>query len=169
MPKANKTEQATPRRRQKAREQGQVARSRDLIASLATIDRGAGAGGAGAGCLPASGAACCARRWMLRPSSEIGSPSSPLLADTGLAVSHRGRPGRSGLSWMVALAGGSGAGRIGVCAGGAAAQAFAAESGDTAWSSCSPSPRSDALLKSLLPVAAMVCAGCCNAAARLGR
>jgi len=31
MPQANQTEQATPRRRQKAREKGQVARSRDLI------------------------------------------------------------------------------------------------------------------------------------------
>ena len=33
MPQANQTEQATPRRRQKAREKGQVARSRDLIAA----------------------------------------------------------------------------------------------------------------------------------------
>ena len=33
----NKTEKATPRRRQKAREQGQVVRSRDLVAGLATI------------------------------------------------------------------------------------------------------------------------------------
>src|SRR5216683_4523084 len=31
MPESNQTEQATPRRRQKAREKGQVARSRDLI------------------------------------------------------------------------------------------------------------------------------------------
>jgi len=33
----NKTEKATPRRRQKAREKGQVARSRDLMASVGTI------------------------------------------------------------------------------------------------------------------------------------
>ena len=33
----NKTEQATPRKRQKARERGQVARSRDLISSLAVL------------------------------------------------------------------------------------------------------------------------------------
>ena len=33
----NKTEKATPRRREKAREQGQVARSRDLVAGLGTI------------------------------------------------------------------------------------------------------------------------------------
>ena len=33
----NKTEKATPRRRQKAREQGQVARSRDLVAGLGTV------------------------------------------------------------------------------------------------------------------------------------
>lgn len=37
MADSSKTEQATPRRRQKAREQGQVVRSRDLISSLATI------------------------------------------------------------------------------------------------------------------------------------
>jgi RNA polymerase sigma factor (sigma-70 family) len=34
MSDGNKTEKATPRRRQKAREQGQIARSRDLIAGL---------------------------------------------------------------------------------------------------------------------------------------
>src|SRR5277367_6808100 len=33
----SKTEKATPRRRQKAREQGQVARSRDLVAGLGTM------------------------------------------------------------------------------------------------------------------------------------
>jgi flagellar biosynthetic protein FlhB len=33
----NKTERATPRRREKAREQGQVARSRDLVAALGTM------------------------------------------------------------------------------------------------------------------------------------
>ena len=33
----NKTEKATPRRRQKAREQGQVPRSRDLVAAIGTI------------------------------------------------------------------------------------------------------------------------------------
>ncbi|HTW57916.1 MAG TPA: EscU/YscU/HrcU family type III secretion system export apparatus switch protein [Terriglobales bacterium] len=33
----NKTERATPRRRQKAREQGQIARSRDLVAALGAI------------------------------------------------------------------------------------------------------------------------------------
>lgn len=36
MPEANKTEQATPQRRKKAREQGQVVRSRELSAVLAT-------------------------------------------------------------------------------------------------------------------------------------
>src|SRR5579864_7814900 len=33
----DKTEKATPRRRQKAREQGQVARSRDLVAGVGTM------------------------------------------------------------------------------------------------------------------------------------
>jgi flagellar biosynthesis protein FlhB len=37
MPDQSKTEQATPRRRQKAREQGQVARSRDLVAGVGTM------------------------------------------------------------------------------------------------------------------------------------
>jgi len=35
MPQSDKTEQATPRRRQKAREKGQIARSRDLMSGLA--------------------------------------------------------------------------------------------------------------------------------------
>jgi flagellar biosynthesis protein FlhB len=37
MAEQNKTEKATPRRRQKAREQGQVARSRDLVAGVGTL------------------------------------------------------------------------------------------------------------------------------------
>lgn len=37
MPQSNQTEQATPRRRQKAREKGQVARSRDLIGAASGI------------------------------------------------------------------------------------------------------------------------------------
>ncbi len=37
MAQENRTERATPRRRQKAREQGQVTRSRDLIAAVATF------------------------------------------------------------------------------------------------------------------------------------
>lgn len=37
MPPDNRTEKATPRRRNKAREQGQIARSRDLTSSLALI------------------------------------------------------------------------------------------------------------------------------------
>lgn len=37
MPQANQTEQATPRRRQKARDKGQVARSRDLIGASAGV------------------------------------------------------------------------------------------------------------------------------------
>lgn len=37
MAEQNKTEKATPRRRQKAREQGQVARSRDLVAGVGTM------------------------------------------------------------------------------------------------------------------------------------
>src|SRR6266849_2933380 len=40
MPQANQTEQATPRRREKAREKGQVARSRDLIVASALAQGG---------------------------------------------------------------------------------------------------------------------------------
>jgi flagellar biosynthesis protein FlhB len=37
MPDQSKTERATPRRRQKAREQGQIARSRDLVAGIGSM------------------------------------------------------------------------------------------------------------------------------------
>ncbi len=37
MPESNKTEQATPKRRNKAREQGQIARSRELSSTLALV------------------------------------------------------------------------------------------------------------------------------------
>ena len=37
MPESNQTEQATPRRRQKAREKGQVSRSRDLIGAVGAV------------------------------------------------------------------------------------------------------------------------------------
>src|ERR1700691_4678409 len=37
MPESNQTEQATPRRRQKARERGQVSRSRDLIGAISAV------------------------------------------------------------------------------------------------------------------------------------
>src|SRR5271154_3425905 len=37
MPESNQTEQATPRRRQKARERGQVSRSRDLIGAVSAV------------------------------------------------------------------------------------------------------------------------------------
>src|SRR4051794_11069350 len=37
MPESNRTEKPTPRRRQKAREKGQVARSRELISSCAAM------------------------------------------------------------------------------------------------------------------------------------
>jgi flagellar biosynthetic protein FlhB len=41
MPESNQTEQATPRRRQKARERGQVSRSRDLIGAIASVSAAA--------------------------------------------------------------------------------------------------------------------------------
>ena len=127
----NKTEKATPRRRQKAREQGQIARSRDLIAGLGTMTavmvlawqlpgfvadwRGTAAPGTGLGRHPSrSIAARLAQRFRPLP---------------------RGRPGR-GLSWLVATAGRPGAGRPGVRAHRAYAQPEPAESRLAVWDSC---------------------------------
>ena len=100
MPEANKTEKPTPRRRQKAREQGQVARSRDLVASLATVTMIL---------VVSAGAAGFTSQWrgLLRQMIERAShsevrPDSPLPEGTGLAV-FRATAAALGLSWMVAL------------------------------------------------------------------
>lgn len=100
MPEDNKTERATPRRRQKAREQGQIARSRDLPASLAALS---------AVLLMAAAATAFGLRWrgLLRRlldaagSADMGhdltfflSSGLPLLLWSALVL---------GLSWMVAL------------------------------------------------------------------
>ena len=93
----NKTEQATPRRRQKAREKGQVVRSRDLIASLATM---------------AATLILCAQlksfpgawRDLLRENLDVASAvdaGSIFSANRGLAV-FRGIAITAGLTWLCA-------------------------------------------------------------------
>jgi flagellar biosynthesis protein FlhB len=103
VPEDNKTERATPRRRQKAREKGQVAHSRELVASLATIT---------AVLLVAARAAAFAGAWrgMLRGVLEASasgdlsrdlpflmSSSLPLLEVGGLVI---------GMAWVAATLGG---------------------------------------------------------------
>jgi flagellar biosynthetic protein FlhB len=101
MPEDNKTEQATPRRRQKAREKGQVARSRDLIAGLATLaaallvgTQAAAAGGAFHGFL----------RRMLEAATAGDMPVDHVLMATGLSVIAASGLA-VGLAWMTAMVG----------------------------------------------------------------
>ena len=99
MAQDNKTEQATPRRRQKAREKGQVARSRELVGSLgaATAVLGLAAGAAG---FPAEW------RSLLRATLEAAAngglqPESPLWQGNHLAI-FRSVGLSIGLAWLVA-------------------------------------------------------------------
>ena len=152
MAEANKTEQATPRRRQKARERGQVARSRELVTSLATI--------AALLALAAQAPAAVGQwRGLLRQaleavqSSELR-PGSPLLAYTGWAT-LRATMVALGLSWSVALLAAVSQGGL----------LFAPAALQPQGSRLSPGKKLEQLLsisavgrllKSLLPVAAMV-------------
>src|SRR5208283_3030250 len=97
----NKTEKATPRRRQKAREQGQVARSRDLVAGIGTM------------------AAVMLLAWQLP--AFVGDWRSLLRRNLDLATTHpdqtlpqwrndlvlfRGVALAASLSWLAAMVGG---------------------------------------------------------------
>jgi len=109
MPEANKTEKPTPRRRQKAREQGQVARSRDLVASLGTLTVIMILAAQAPGFV-------CQWRGFLRESIERSSHGdlrldSPLLILAGQAVLRATAVGL-GMSWVVALLGGMAQGGI---------------------------------------------------------
>jgi len=95
-----KTEQATPRRRQKAREQGQVARSRELISSLAVMT---------AILVVAGEAAAWPGHWraFLRHTLDEAATGDlenvpSLLAEGGIAT-VRAASLAVGLSWLVAL------------------------------------------------------------------
>lgn len=102
MADSSKTEQATPRRRQKAREQGQVARSRDLISGLAI-----GATVLITGAQAASFAG--AWRELLRSSLDSASSEPSLRVNVTLTQPGYGMIRTVGpilaLSWVVAIAG----------------------------------------------------------------
>lgn len=97
----NKTEKATPRRRQKAREHGQVARSRDLIAGLGTLS---------AVVLVAWQIPACAADWRSLFRHALNSAAlRPEHLDIGWRnhlVLFRGIGMIAGLSWLLACAGG---------------------------------------------------------------
>ena len=97
----NRTEKATPRRRQKAREQGQVARSRDLVAGLGTM----AAVALLAGLLPAFAGDW---RGLLRDQLDFAAthrdqPLVPWHSHLGI---FRGVALAASLSWLVATVGG---------------------------------------------------------------
>ena len=105
----NRTERATPRRRQKAREQGQVARSRELVASLATLT---------AVLVVAAQAAQFPWRWRALLSHDLDAGatgdlanSAPLSGSASLAI-LQGAGLVLGLSWMAALLGAVGQGGL---------------------------------------------------------
>jgi flagellar biosynthetic protein FlhB len=97
----NRTEKATPRRRQKAREQGQVARSRDLVAGLGT---------ATAVALLAWQLPALAGDWraMLRHELDLAAtrPDQMLPAWRNDLMIFRGIALAASLSWLIATVGG---------------------------------------------------------------
>ncbi len=152
MPADNKTERATPRRRQKAREQGQVVRSRDLIASLGTLAAVLAIGA------EAASFAGQWRGWLRHDlntaaTSDFGS-DSPLLAGTSLEV-LRTAGLVLGLSWMAALVGALAQGGL-VVAPAALQPKLSRLSPASRLEQLFSLPSLGRLLKSLLPVAAVV-------------
>src|SRR5579863_3392863 len=146
MADSNKTEQASPRKRQKAREKGQVAISRDLISSLAVVTMVL---------LSATQLPAFAKRWhdLLGRSLDAAVSGEllqqPLLADAGFTL-VRSITLIVGLSWMAAV--------LGACAQGGLV--FAPASLQPNLSRLSPAKRLEQLfslpsvgrlLKSLLP------------------
>lgn len=103
MADANKTEKPTPRRRQKAREQGQVARSRDVSAALAMC-------GALGLMVWQGSAAVLAWRGLLRKSfefspTELLGPSEPVLLRSGWTIALCTVPVMA-VAWTLAVFGG---------------------------------------------------------------
>src|SRR5579863_2485018 len=151
MADSNKTEQASPRKQQKAREKGQVARSRDLMSSLAVGTMVL---------LFASQAPAIASQWrsLLSRSLDAGATSdlcqTPLLTWTGLTVVHAVSL-IVWLSWMAAMLGALAQGGL----------VFAPSALQLNLSRLSPASRLEQLfslpslgrlLKSLLPGAAII-------------
>jgi len=107
----SKTERATPRRRQKAREQGQVARSRDLIA---------GVGSMAAVLLLGWQMPAFAGEWrgLLRRGLEAAArPDGSLPSARSSLVLFRGAAVAASLSWLLALVSGVGQGGLVVASG----------------------------------------------------
>jgi flagellar biosynthetic protein FlhB len=101
MAEANQTEQATPRRREKAREKGQIARSRDLI--------GAASGMAGIFVLVSFMSRFpLAWRGFLRDCLDVAGSGSPRMDASTALLTHvglfTGTVAALGLGWTVALA-----------------------------------------------------------------
>jgi flagellar biosynthesis protein FlhB len=146
----SKTEKASPRRRQKAREQGQVPRSRDLTAGLSAMT----AILCFAWQMPGFAAAW---RGLLRRSLDLAAthPQSPVLDWRATLPVFRGVGLAAGLSWIVATAAGFAQGGL----------VFAASALAPNWSRLNPATHLEQLfslsalsrlLKSLLPTAVVV-------------
>jgi flagellar biosynthetic protein FlhB len=152
MADSNKTEQATPRKQQKAREKGQVARSRDLMSSLAVGTMVL---------LFAAQAPALAGQWrsLLSRCLDAGSAGNlsetPLLSWTGLAV-VRALGLVVCLSWMAAMLGALAQGGL-VFAPSALQPDLARLSPAKRLEQLFSLPSVGRLLKSLLPGAAIVC------------
>ena len=151
MPDSSKTERATPRRRQKAREQGQVARSREVMASLAAM---------AAVLVAAATVPAFAGQWrrLLRGSlagaAAGGASTVPSFAASGYAMLQA-----VGLvlamSWMAAMLGALAQGGL-VFAPAALAPSLSRLSPATRLRQLFSLPAGGRMLKSLLPAAAMV-------------
>ena len=138
MADSNKTEQASPRKQQKAREKGQIARSRDLMSSLAVGTMVL---------LFASQAPAFAAQWRALLSRSLDAAvigdlsQAPLLTWTGLAV-VRAISLTVWLSWMAAMPGALAQGGL-VFAPTALQPNFSRRVPRPGWNSCSPGLRWD--------------------------
>ena len=151
MADSNKTEQASPRKQQKAREKGQIARSRDLMSSLAVGTMVL---------LLATQAPVFAAQWrgLLSRSLDAGVSGdlseTPLLTWTGLAV-VRSISLIVWLSWMAAMLGALAQGGL-VFAPSALQPNFTRLSPASRMEQLFSLPSVGRLLKSLLPGAAII-------------
>ena len=158
MPDSNKTEQATPRRRLKAREQGQVARSREVMASLATLT---------AALVAAATVPAFAGQWrnLLRGSLEAAvaqgnAPAGhPRMAESFVSAGGYTMLRATGLvlalSWMASMLGAFAQGGL-VFAPAALQPTFSRLSPAARMGQLFSLPAAGRMLKSLLPVAAMI-------------
>jgi len=153
MAESGKTERATPRRRQKAREQGQVARSRDLMASLATFTAvllsaslAPGFAGQWGGLLRRTLGAAATTDWSSGPSSFAAAGLS-LVRPAGLVLAA---------SWAVALVAALAQGGL-VFAPSALAPNLGRLSPTRRLEQLFSLPSVGRLVKSLVPGAAVVC------------